>query len=232
MTMGGRLRYPGAMPRTARTSVGGLCYHALNRGNRRDAVFHKPGDYDGFVSAIRDACARLPVDILGYCLMPDHFHLVLRPRANGDLGRWMQWLLTAQARRYHRHSGTSGHVGQGRFQAFPIQDDDHLATVLRYVERNALRADLVARAEAWAWSRLPGWLGRDPLVWRGEPPIRDPDWLARVNEPLSVGDLHRLRRAVSRGRPFGDEAWTRATAERLGLGSCLRPRGRPRKGQP
>jgi putative transposase len=139
---------------------------------------------------------------------------------------------TAHDRRYHRHSGTSGHVGQGRFQAFPIQDDDHLFTVLRYVERNALRADLVARAEAWAWSSLPGWLGRDPLVWRGGPPIRGPDWLARVNEPLSVGDLQRLRRAVARGRPFGDEAWARATAERLGLGSCLRPRGRSRKGQP
>jgi putative transposase len=193
--------------------VGGLCYHALNRGNRREAVFHKPGDYDAFVSAIRDACARLPVDILGYCLMPNHFHLVLRPHADGDLGRWMQWLLTAHARRYHRHYGTSGHVWQGRFKAFPIQDDDHLSTVLRYVERNALRADLVARAEDWAWSSLP-------------------DWLARVNEPLSVGDLQRLRHAVARGRPFGDEAWTRATAERLGLGSCLRPRGRPRKGQP
>jgi REP element-mobilizing transposase RayT len=165
--MGGRLRQPGEMPRTARASLGGLCYHALNRGNRREAVFHTPGDYDAFVAAIRDARARLPVDILGYCLMPNHFHLVLRPRADGDLGRWMQWLLTAHARRYHRHYGTSGHVWQGRF-----------------------------------------------------------------NEPLSAGDLQRLRHAVARGRPFGDEAWTRATAERLGLGSCLRPRGRPRKGQP
>src|SRR3954471_17776082 len=140
------------MPRTARASVGGMFYHALNRGNRREAVFHKPDDYDAFVAAIGDACRRLPTALVGYCLMPNHFHLVLRPRGDGDLGRWMQWLLTAHARRYHRHYGTSGHVWQGRLQAFPIQVDDHLATVLRYVERNALRAELVTRAEDWSWS--------------------------------------------------------------------------------
>ena len=111
--------YDDRMPRTARASVGGLWYHVLNRGNRREAVFHKPGDYDSFVEAIIDARARLPLDILGYCLMPNHFHLVIRPHADGDLGRWVQWLLMAHARRYHRHYRTSGHVWQGRFKAFP-----------------------------------------------------------------------------------------------------------------
>jgi putative transposase len=206
-----------------------MIYHALNRGNRREAVFHKAEDYDAFVTAMADARRRLPVDIFGYCLMPNHFHLVLRPRADGDLGRWMQWLLTAHARRYHRHHRTSGHVWQGRFKAFPIQDDEHLITVLRYVERNPLRAELVARAEHWRWSSLPGWLSGDPLLWQGEPSPRGADWLACVHEPLSAGDLQRLRHAVERGRPFGDEAWTHATAARLGLQSCLRPRGRPRK---
>src|SRR4051812_37552721 len=115
----------------------------------------------------------------------------------------MQWLLTAQARRYHRQYRTSGHVLQGRFQAFPVQDDEHLATVPRYVERNPLRAELVTRAEDGRWSSLPGWLAGDPLLWRGMPSPRDAAWLARVHEPLSVGDLQRLRHAVERGRPFG-----------------------------
>jgi putative transposase len=141
----------------------------------------------------------------------------------------MQWLLTAHARRYHRHHGTSGHVWQGRFKAFPIQDDDHLVAVLRYVERNPVRAELVARAEDWAWSSVPGWRQKDPFLYRGKPPVRGPHWLRTVNAPLSAGDLQRLRRSVSRGRPFGDESWTRKTAERLGLESCLRPRGRPKK---
>src|SRR5947209_8411225 len=160
-----------------------------------------------------DAQQRLPVDLLGYCLMPNHFHLVLRPHADGDLGRWMQWLLTAHARRYHRHYGTSGHVWQGRFKAFPVEADDHLRTVLRYVERNPVRADLVARAEHWKWSSLAVWLRSDPLLWRGAPAMRDETWLARVYVPLSAADLQRLRHSVSRGRPFGGEAWTRHTAE-------------------
>jgi putative transposase len=93
------------MPRTARASVGGLWDHALNRGNRPEAVFLKPGDSDAFVEAMLDTRARVAVDLLGSCLMPHHFHLGLRPHHDGDLGRWMQWLLTAQARRYHRRLG-------------------------------------------------------------------------------------------------------------------------------
>jgi putative transposase len=217
------------MPRTARASIGGMWYHALNRGNRREVVFHKLGDYSAFVEAMAGACERVPVDLLGYCLMPNHFHVVLRPHHDGDLGRWFQWLLTAHARRYHRHYGTTGHVWQGRFQAFPIEDDDHLITVLRYVERNPLRAELVLRAEEWEWSSLSRWQRHDPLLWRGEVPVRDGRWLERVNEPLSAADLQRLRHSVARGRPYGGDSWTTETATRLGLESCLRARGRPRK---
>ena len=144
--------------RTARASVGGMWYHALNRGNRREAVFHKPGDYDAFVEAMTGAARAFAGRPAGYCLMPNHFHVVLRPRHDGDLGRWVQWLLTTHAHRYHRHYGTTGHVWQGRFEAFPVQEDGHLLTVLRYVERNPLRAELVLRAEDWKWSSLPGWL--------------------------------------------------------------------------
>jgi putative transposase len=98
----------------------------------------------------------------------------------------------------------------------PIQDDDHLVTVLRYVERNALRAELVARAEDWKWSSLPGWRSGDRLLWRGVE-VRDERWLERVNEPLSIRDLQRLRLSVERGRPYGNESWTKKTARRMGL---------------
>ena len=201
----------------------------MNRGNGRAIVFHNPEDDDAFRRAIVDARERLPMDVLGYCLMPNHFHLVLRPHGDGDLGRWMQWLLTAHAQRYHRHYGTSGHVWQGRFKAFSIQDDDHLAAVLPYVERNPLRTELVDRAKDWRWSSRPAWIRDAPLLWRGEPSLRGPAWLGRVDESLSASDLSRNRHPVERGRPFGDDPWTRQTADRLGLESCRRPRGRPRK---
>jgi REP-associated tyrosine transposase len=105
------------MPRTARASVGGLCYHVLNRGNARRDVFHKAGDYQAFLKAMADAGREVPMRVLAYCLMPNHFHLVLWPFGDGDLSRWMHWLMTAHVRRYHQHYHSSGHVWQGRFKA-------------------------------------------------------------------------------------------------------------------
>lgn len=206
-----------------------MWYHALNCGNGRSAVFRKAADYQAFVETMAEAHARLAVDVLGYCLMRTHFHIVLRPHAEGDLGRWIQRLLVAHSRRFHRHYGTSGHVWQSRFKAFPIQDDGHLKTVLRYVESNALRTELVSRAEDWKWSSLPAWQRDDPLLWREKPLVRGRNWLTRVNQPLSDSELLRLQVSLERGRPYGDESWTRETARRLGLESSLRSRGRPRK---
>ena len=111
--------------------MGGICYHTLNRGNARAEVFHKDNDYAAFVALMGQACDRLPMRVLAYCLMPNHFHLVLWPRHDGDLSHWMQWLLTSHVRRYHRHYHGSGHVWQGRFKAFPIQQDEHLLTFMR-----------------------------------------------------------------------------------------------------
>ena len=109
---------------------------------RREEVFHKNEDYVAFLDLVEEAGERLPMRVLAWCLIPNHFHLVLWPHGDGDLSRWMQWLLTSHVRRYHRHYHSSGHVWQGRFKAFPIEEDEHLWTVLRYVERNALRANL------------------------------------------------------------------------------------------
>jgi putative transposase len=218
------------MPRTARASLGGYCYHVLNRGNNRAAVFHKDEDDDAFVALAVEACQRHPMRVLAYCVMPNHFHLVLWPHKDGDLSRWMQWLLTSHVRRYHRHYGGSGHVWQGRFRAFPIQDDGHLLAVLRYVERNPVRAELVPHAEDWRWSSAPYWAGRECVLTPAAGPVeRGPRWLGRVNRALSAGDLSRIGQSLKRGSPLGTEDWTRATAVRMGLEASLRPRGRPRK---
>ena len=220
------------MPRTARASAGNLIYHVLNRGNARAAVFHSDGDYAAFLRLIEDACSRLPMRILAACLMPNHFHLVLWPTADGDLSRWMAWLLTAHFRRYRAFHGGSGHVWQGRFKAFAVEEDDeHLYAVLRYVERNPLRANLVERAQDWRWGTLalrqpgaarPAWLSQWPVF---EPP----DWSEIVNRPETEPELAALRRSAWRERPYGSDGWTRVTAARLGLLHTFRDRGRPRK---
>jgi putative transposase len=221
------------MPRVARASVGDQCYHVLNRGNARRRVFFKDGDYQAFLKALAHACVEVPMRVLAWCLLPNHFHLVLWPHGEQDLSGWMHWLLNTHVRRYHRHYHSSGHLWQGRFKAFAIEHDDHLLAVLRYVERNALRAGLVERAEAWPWSSLSCRAGeqpRPPYLQDGPVPL-PAGWLEWVNEPMSEAELARVRVCVERGRPYGESVWQKVMAARLGVEASLRPRGRPRKTQ-
>ncbi len=210
--------------------MAGYCYHALNRGNGRAQVFHDPDDYHTFVQLLRHACARVPMRLIGYCLMPNHFHLVLWPQGNEDLSIWMQWLLTAHVHGYRQRYGGSGHVWQGRFKAFPIEQDEHLLTLLRYVERNPLRASLTDRAEDWLWTSLRDWLQPPLLPWLDPGPRpRHADWLEYVQMPQTDAELSALRRSVARNAPYGSPAWMLSTAEKLGLESIFQSPGRPRK---
>jgi putative transposase len=218
------------MPRTARASVGGVCYHVLNRGNGKAKIFHKAGDYDAFLSLIAEASLRVQMPLLAYCLMPNHFHLVVLPARDRALSQWMQWLMTAHVRRYHRHYGGCGHVWQGRFKAFPIQQDGHLLNVVRYVERNPVRANLVKRAEDWIWSSLRPWSkGSMPTMLHPWPIDRPKNWLEVVNRAETAAEIEAARRSVNRGAPFGDAKWVLETAQRMGLESSLRPPWRPKK---
>src|SRR6478609_1809255 len=190
------------MPRSARSSQGGFVYHVLNRGNGRSVVFHKDGDYAAFLQLMLEAHEKVPMRLIAYCLMPNHFHLLLWPHGDDDLSRWMQWLMTSHVRKYHGHYKGSGHVWQGRFKAFPIQEDEHFLTVLRYVERNPLRAKLTRRAEAWLWSslRLRAAGASDPILPSG--PVAIPNnWAALVHQPQTEAELAALRRSVQRGTP-------------------------------
>ena len=226
------------MPRKPRRDVGGLVYHVLNRRVGRGRLFFADGDYAAFEKVLAQAAERFPaVALLSYCLMPNHWHLVLWTRRDGILSRYMQWLTTTHMRRWHarRHSAGTGPVYQGRFKSFPAQADDHALVVCRYVERNPLRAKLVRRAQDWRWSSAadrpaadrPWLLPRDR--WPVEPPR---DWPAWVERPHTDAELAALRRGVTRGSPFGDDRWAAATARRLGLEPSLRPIGRPRKRNP
>jgi putative transposase len=222
------------MPRIARRAPKGWVYHALNRAVARLPLFQKEADYVAFERVLDEAHERFPIDVLAYCIMPNHWHFVLRPAKEGQLTKFLRWLTHTHTMRWHAHFHTSGtgHLYQGRFKAFPVEDDDHFYTVVRYVERNALRAGLVDRAEAWRWSSL----------WRREsgsaesramlapwPIPRPRDWTARVNTPQTEAELEAIRAAVRRSSPFGGSEWQRATAQKLGTQATLRPRGRPKK---
>jgi putative transposase len=212
------------MPRIPRGQLAGHAYHILNRGNGGAIVFHKEADYAAFLALLPIAKTKFPVRVFGFCLMPNHFHLVLQP-ANADaLSPFMQWWMTSHVRRYHRHYHSSGHVWQGRFKSFPIQQDEHFLTVLRYVVRNPVRAQLVASATQWSWSSLH----HPTLVDPSPVPLPD-EWLRWIDTPLFEHELTTLRTCLTRQSPFGSPEWQAQFADTAGLASTLRPRGRPRK---
>jgi len=220
------------MPRTARLAPGGIIYHVCNRAVARLTLFEKPADYQAFEQVLLEAHRRLPLPILAYCIMPNHFHFVTWPRRDGELSEFFRWLTHTHAMRWHAHHGTvgTGHLYQGRFKSFPAQDDDHLLTLCRYVERNALRANLVRRAELWRYSSL--WRRCNPLALDGPalcdwPIPRPRNWVAHVNRAETPAELEALRRCVRKGRPFGSDAWVGRIVRRMRLEHTLRDPGRP-----
>ena len=221
------------MGRPRRATAGGIVYHALNRANRRARLFHKPQDYEAFLHVLAEGLQRIPCRLLGLCLMPNHWHLVLWPTEDRQLSRLMAWVTNTHVKRYrqHYHDRIGGHLYQGRFKSFPVQEDGHLLTVLRYVEANPLRAKLARRAADWPWSSFALRAATAPLpgdLKLNEWPMPQPaDWDQLVEARWTPGELAPLRLSTLRGRPFGQPDWIEQTARRLDLMTTLRRPGRP-----
>jgi putative transposase len=220
------------MPRPRRTAPGGFVYHVLNRANSRRRIFDSAGDYQAFERILGEVAARVPMRVLAWCLMPNHWHLVLWPKEDGHLSDYMRLVTLTHTQRWHSHRGTAGtgQLYQGRFKSFVVQDSAHFLTVCRYVEANALRARLVKRAEEWRWSSLSRRQSGDQ---DGEPwPVPRPStWLAFVNEVPSPGEVTTIRTSAQRGAPLGDPNWVASMASLLSLQSSLRKRGRPARAE-
>jgi putative transposase len=172
--------------------------------------------------------------LLAYIVMSNHFHFVLWPRRDRDVSQFMRWLTVTHTQRHHAHHHTSGtgHLYQGRFRSFPVQDDSHLLTVWRYVEGNAKRVGIVRHAAQWRpcslWVRRNG--SKEQRAMLSDGPIPLPHrWSQSVDEILPEPQLRQLQESLKRGRPFGNVKWTQTAVKRLGLQSTLRPRGRPKK---
>jgi putative transposase len=224
------------MPRRPRSILGGLVYHVLNRANARMSLFEKEEDYAALERVLEEAHERDPLRILAYCIMPNHWHMIVWPKrgANDQVSLFFRWLTATHTLRWHAHHHTAGtgHLYQARFKSFPVESDEHLYTVLRYVERNPVRANLVKRAEDWRWSSVWRYYYGDEAAKRlvADWPINRPqDWLKRVNGAQTEAELAALRRCVQRAQPYGREAWCTRVIRRLGLEWTVRPRGRPRK---
>ena len=226
------------MPRPLRPIADGLVYHVINRGNNRQPVFHGEGDFAAFLKAVADLKQRKAFDLYGYCLMSNHIHLLIRPR-EGTISRIVQSLLVSHTQRYHRVHRSGGHVWQGRFKSPVIQDDDHLLTVLRYIEANPLRARLVEHAGAYRWSSFGcHGDGRADILLGPVVPYealaagaaaRQRRWSAYVHQTPDETELAAIRRSSETGLPYGERSWVDRLCRRLKLDLTIRPRGRPRK---
>jgi len=223
------------MPRVPRIDIGTNCYHVINRANARLPIFFGEKDYALFETVLEEAEEKFSMRILAYCLMPNHFHLILYPRDDGDMGKFMQWLTLTHTQRWHQVYNTkgSGHLYQGRYKSFLIQDDNHLLSVIRYVERNALRAKLVKKAENWCFGSLARRLSKDPRkkkILSAWPILEPKDYLLFVNTPQPKEEEESIRASVVRGKPFGTDVWTIKMIKKFGLEATTRPLGRPKKG--
>ena len=222
------------MPRHARQCPAGLVYHVWNRAAGRLRLFKKDQDYLAFERVILEAHARNPLRLLDWCLMPNHWHFVVYPQADGQVSAFFRWLTHTHAMRAttHRRVLGMGPLYQGRFKSLPVQRDEHLEALLRYVQRNPLRAGLVRRSGDWRWSaqHIRAHRGDEPLAkvlspWPIEPRA---NWERWVDAPQTDAEVKTLREHVRRSRPYGSPQWVARTATRLGMQWTLRPRG----GQP
>jgi len=221
------------MPRIKRTNVGGYVYHVLNRANARVQIFDNDEDYKLFENILEEAIEKFNVKILAYCIMPNHFHLVLYPENEGDLSIFMGWVTNTHTRRWHTQKGTvgQGHLYQGRYKSFICQDDNHFLTLVKYVEQNALKAKLVKKAEGWRWSsvwrREYGTIKQKKLLFPW--PVSKPkDYLSWLNTILPEEKEEIIERSIIKSNPYGEDYWLDNTVKKFGLEQTLRRVGRPK----
>ncbi len=220
------------MGRAPRVDIADIVYHVINRANARVQIFDTPDDYILFESILVEAKEKVDMRILAYCIMPNHWHLILQPRSDGDLSRFMQWLTLTHTQRWHVVKETigAGHLYQGRYKAFPVQTDEYFLWACRYVERNALRAKLVKRAEHWRWGSAWRRLNyKDEEMLDPWPTEQPRDYLEWLNEQDDQEILENIRTSVNRGQPFGKPAWVDNIIKMFGLQSTIALRGRPKK---
>jgi len=217
------------MARMARIVVAGTPHHVTQRGNRRQQTFFSDADYVRYLQLAAEYCAKGEVECWGYCLMPNHVHLILTPRAEGGLRKALAPLHWRYSYEVNRRERWTGYLWQGRFASYPM-DDDYFVQASRYVGLNPVRAGLVARAEDWPWSSVRAHLGgRDDALARTAP-LR-----AHVRAQMqsffaadvSAEARAKLRRAASAGRPLGGAEWLKQIEHASGRALAAPKRGRP-----
>jgi putative transposase len=220
------------MPRPRRFICAGVPHHVTQRGNRRGQVFFEDADYLIYLHWLREYCIKYEIAILAYCLMTNHVHLVLVPDTKVALSRVLSSLHARLARRVNRANEWTGHLWQARYFSSAL-DERHFWAAIRYVERNPVRAAMVARAEDYPWSSAAAHCGLGSNRVLTTHPYWDHQfagigdwskWLAEADDPVA---LQTLRDCANHNLPCGSDEFMEKLAADTGQKLPRRSRGRP-----
>lgn len=222
------------MPRLARAVFAEVPHHVTQRGNRREDVFFTEDDRHLYLEWLIEYCERHQVEVLAYCLMTNHIHLVLVPSTESGLQQVLKPLHMRYAQHVNRCRGWKGHVWQGRYFSSPL-DENYTWAAIRYVERNPVRARMVRKPERYRWSSAAAHCGLSEdraLTNNGKWKRRFDqieNWSAWLAEGDSVEELESLRRNINKGLPCGSDLFIRKLERLVGRSLAFRSQGRPKK---
>ncbi|HXN05700.1 MAG TPA: transposase [Nitrospiria bacterium] len=205
------------MARIARVVAPGFPHHITQRGNRRQQTFFNEEDYHRYIRLMAEWSSRLKVEVWAYCLMPNHIHLIANPQSEEGLRRAIGETHRRYTQQINLREGWRGHLWQGRFTSFPM-DESYLLAAARYVELNPVRAKLVDRPDAYKWSSAAAHLERrdDELVKVSPLLGLVGNWREFLSQAASEDQREELRRHERTGRPLGADGFVAELEKTLG----------------
>ena len=222
------------MARQPRIDIAKEVYHVINRANARWRIFKTTKDYAAVIDSLEEIKEEFPLDIFAFCIMPNHWHFAVKPKEDGDMGRFFGKFTQKVTQRWHasHHTTGSGHLFQGRFKSFLVEQDSYFLQLMKYIESNPLRAKLADKAEDWQWGSLflrKNNTERSSKILTPWPVDIPSNYLKLVNQPLPKPQLESIRHSVIRNKPLGGVSWVEKMISKYDLQYTVRPEGRPKK---
>jgi putative transposase len=218
------------MARQARAVAVGVPHHITQRGNRKLDVFFTKEDRARYLGWLVEYSERYGLDILAYCLMTNHIHIVGRPNNPTAMAKTFQLTHKRHSEAVNREQGWNGHLWQERYYSTTL-DERHLSQAVLYVEQNPVRAKMVSQAHEYPWSSAACHCGlKEDIVLSGDPYWSGTleDWPKLLGSTLDVESVDKLRACTNNGRPCGDGEFVESISKQLGRPLQQKPIGRPR----
>ncbi len=218
------------MPRIARIIAEGYPHHVTQRGNRKLQTFFCDEDYEAYLQLLSEWLTKRDVSVWAYCLMPNHVHLIVVPRTEDGFRRGIGEAHRRYTRRINFRQGWRGHLWQGRFASYPL-DNNHLLAASRYIERNPTAAGLAEKPWDYPWSSARAHIeGRDDILVRTKPLLEMvDDWQNWISQETTKEMIKHFQQHERTGRPLGDDSFVDELEMITGRELKIKKAGRKKK---